>query len=38
MGLNVKTLALDPELKTDLFGYPTSLLVPDADFDVVCAF
>lgn len=38
MGLNVKTLDLDPELKTDLLGYPTSLLVPDADFDVVCAF
>jgi ubiquinone/menaquinone biosynthesis C-methylase UbiE len=38
MGLNVKTLDLDPELKPDILGSATSMPLPDADFDIVCAF
>lgn len=38
MGLNVKTLDLDPDLKPDILGSATSMPLPDTDFDIVCAF
>jgi SAM-dependent methyltransferase len=38
MGLNVKTFDLDPDLNPDIVGSATSMLIPNADFDVVCAF
>ncbi len=38
MGLNVKTLDLDPDLKPDIIGSATSMPLADAEFDIVCAF
>jgi hypothetical protein len=37
-GIRVETLDLDPDLKPDYIGSATAIPLPDARFDVVCAF
>ncbi len=38
IGIEVKTLDLDPDLEPDYLGSATSIPLPDSSFDVVCAF